>query len=98
MGLPIPPSPVASQALLTAFAERGIDWHPNQRVTSLTADRKVALLSDGGEMPYDLFLGVPAIRAPKLLEDSGMTEAKFVPVFILNRQHSKNWTSGVHQT
>src|SRR4029079_13594382 len=29
---------------------------------------------------YDLFLGVPAIRAPKLLEDSGMTEDGYVPV------------------
>ena len=26
-GVPIPPSPAASQALLAAFAERGIDWH-----------------------------------------------------------------------
>jgi sulfide:quinone oxidoreductase len=30
--------------------------------------------------PYDLFLGVPAIRAPKVLEESGMTEDGYVPV------------------
>src|SRR3954451_15615573 len=28
MGVPIPPSPPASKALLTAFDERGIEWHP----------------------------------------------------------------------
>ena len=26
--VPIPPSPDASKALLVAFEERGIDWHP----------------------------------------------------------------------
>ena len=29
---------------------------------------------------YDLFLGVPVIRAPKILEASGMTEDGYVPV------------------
>ena len=28
MPVPIPPSPAASEALLVAFAERGIEWHP----------------------------------------------------------------------
>ena len=30
LGVPIPPSPQASEALLTAFAERGIAWHPGR--------------------------------------------------------------------
>jgi hypothetical protein len=29
---PIPPSPEASAALVTAFAERGIEWHPPRGV------------------------------------------------------------------
>jgi sulfide:quinone oxidoreductase len=62
--LPIPPSPAASQALLTAFEERGIGWHPNRTVRRLDAGRHVALLADGTEMPYDLFLGVPTHRVP----------------------------------
>ena len=36
--------------------------------------------NDGRQYRYDLFLGVPAIRAPKVLEESGMTENKYVPV------------------
>src|SRR4029077_5022791 len=40
---PIPPSPEASAALLTAFAERGIEWHPDTLIRSLDADRKVAV-------------------------------------------------------
>src|SRR3984957_2367432 len=50
MGVPIPPSPAASEALLGAFAERGIDWHPEGLVRELDAVRNVALLGDGSEI------------------------------------------------
>ncbi len=79
-GVPIPPSPAASEALLVAFAERGIQWHPGRSVSSLDPDRKVAMLSDGTEMPYDLFLGVPVHRAPVVVEESGLTVDGWVPV------------------
>jgi sulfide:quinone oxidoreductase len=80
MGVPIPPSPAASAALLTAFAERGIAWHPGRVVRELDPGRQVALLSDGGEMPYDLFLGVPQHRVPSVVEQSGMTVDGWIPV------------------
>ena len=35
LGAPIPPSPQASAALLAAFAERGIAWHPGALVREL---------------------------------------------------------------
>ncbi len=77
---PIPPSPDASAALLTAFAERGIEWHPRREVRELDPARKVAILRDGGEMPYDLFLGVPVHRAPAVVVESGMTVDGWIPV------------------
>jgi sulfide:quinone oxidoreductase len=80
MGVPIPPSPQASQVLLAAFADRGIGWHPGQLVRALDPDRRVALLSDGGEIPYDLFLGVPVHRAPAVVVESGMTVDGWIPV------------------
>lgn len=80
LGVPIPPSPAASEALLTAFAERGIDWHPGRSVRELDPARRVAILSDGSEMAYDLFLGVPVHRAPAVVEASGMTVDGWVPV------------------
>ena len=80
MGVPIPPSPAASSALLTAFAERGIDWHPESLVRALDPDRKVAVLADGRELPFDLFLGVPVHRAPQVVLDSGMTVDGWIPV------------------
>jgi len=80
LGLPIPPSPAASRALLTAFAERGIEWHPERLITGLDAERKVALLSNGDEMPYDLFLGIPVHRAPDVVVSSGLTVDGWIPV------------------
>ena len=78
--VPIPPSPDASKALLAAFAERGIDWHPQTLVRGLDPARQVAMLGDGAEMPYDLFLGVPTHRVPEVVAQSGMTVDGWIPV------------------
>jgi sulfide:quinone oxidoreductase len=77
---PIPPSPATSEALLSAFAERGIEFVAGRRVASLDAGRHVAVLDDGRELPFDLFLGVPKHRAPDVVIASGMTEDGYVPV------------------
>ena len=79
-GVPIPPSPAASEALLGAFAERSIHWCPERLVQALDPEQKVALLSDGTEMAYDLFLGVPVHRVPAVVEESGMTVNGWIPV------------------
>ena len=80
MGVPIPPSPAASEALLAAFAERGIHWYPDRTVRELDPAQHVVRLSDGGDLPYDLFLGVPRHRAPAVVEESGMTVDGWIPV------------------
>jgi sulfide:quinone oxidoreductase len=77
---PVPPSPETSHALLTAFAERNITFVADRELKSVDTQRQVATIDDGREFPYDLFLGVPAIRAPKMLEESGMTVDGYVPV------------------
>ena len=77
---PIPPSPEASSALLEAFAERGIAWHPRREVRELDPLRHVAILGDDAEMPYDLFLAVPIHRAPAVVVQSGMTLDGWIPV------------------
>ena len=80
LGVPIPPSPGASQALLDTFAEQGITFVPNRAVLALDPARRVAILDDESELPYDLFLGVPRHRVPSVVEASGMTEGGWIPV------------------
>ncbi len=77
---PVPPSPDTSHALVTAFAERDIEFVAGRRPSSLDPARRVAVLDDGSEMPYDLFLGVPKHRAPDVVIASGMTEDGYIPV------------------
>lgn len=64
---PVPPSPETSQALLAAFAERDIAFTPGRLVTHLEPGRRVAVLDDGGEVPFDLFLAVPKHRVPDVV-------------------------------
>ena len=77
---PVPPSPQTSEALLEAFAERSIEFVPGARIASLDPGRKLVLLQDGSEVPYDLFLGVPKHRAPDVVLASGMSEDGYIPV------------------
>jgi sulfide:quinone oxidoreductase len=79
-GVPVPPSPETSRALIAAFAERDITFVPHRRVNALDAVRKAAILDDGTVVPFDLFLGVPKHRAPQMVEASGLAENGWVPV------------------
>jgi sulfide:quinone oxidoreductase len=77
---PVPPSPEASAALEREFAERDIDLITGRRVGAVDPERSVAVLDDGTEIPFDLFLGVPKHRAPDVVIASGMAEDGYVPV------------------
>jgi sulfide:quinone oxidoreductase len=77
---PVPPSPETSRALVAAFAERDIAFVPGRCVSSLDRERRVAVLDDASEMPYDLFLGVPKHRAPDVVLASGMAQDGYIPV------------------
>jgi sulfide:quinone oxidoreductase len=80
LGAPIPPSTQASEALLSAFAERQIEWRPDQLVVSLDPAAHVATTADGSTIAYDLFLGVPVHVAPEVVRRSGMCAEGWIPV------------------
>lgn len=92
-GIPIPPSPTTSKALLAAFAERGITFIPDRLVRALDPTRRVAMLDDGRELSYDLFLGVPKHCVPEVVAASGMAENGWIPV---NPQNLKTRFPGVY--
>jgi sulfide:quinone oxidoreductase len=94
-GTPIPPSPDTSTAILAAFAERGIRFVKDALVKALDPARKVAVLSDGTEMPYALFLGIPVHRVPQVVVESGLAAHPhdWVPV---NKQTLETRFPGVY--
>ncbi|MDO3626717.1 NAD(P)/FAD-dependent oxidoreductase [Mucilaginibacter sp. BT774] len=77
-GSPIPPSPDSSKALIKAFEERSIHFIPQHKVASLR--EKIAVLDDGTEIPFDLFLGIPKHVAPDVVQQSGLTVDGWIPV------------------
>jgi sulfide:quinone oxidoreductase len=80
LGAPIPPAPAASRALIDAFAERRIAFMPNRHVQALDLTRRVVILDDASELPYDLFLGVPKHRVPDVVARSGLAPDGWIPV------------------
>jgi sulfide:quinone oxidoreductase len=79
-GLPIPPSPDSSKALLKAFEERNIRFIPQRKVGSVDGNQKTVVLDDGTVLPCDLLLGVPKHVAPDVVLQSGLAENGWIPV------------------
>jgi sulfide:quinone oxidoreductase len=80
MPMPIPISKEASSGILAALEARDIGWWPESKVTSLDPSAKTATLADGRMIHYDLMLGVPVHRAPRVVEDSALAEDGWIPV------------------
>ena len=78
--LPIPPSYGTSKALLKAFKDKNISYIPEIMVGSIDPASKMAVLDDGSEVAFDLFLGVPEHRVPGVVEESGLVFDEWVPV------------------
>ena len=78
--MPIPPSYGTSKALLKSFQEKNISYIPEMMVDAIDAKRKVAVLDDGREMPFDLFLGIPEHCVPSVVEESGLVYDEWIPV------------------
>jgi sulfide:quinone oxidoreductase len=93
---PVPPSPVTSEALLAAFAERDITFIGASQVASLDPATHRAGLRNGDDIGYDLFLGVPIHRAPPVVVEAGLTEDGWVAVdpYRLTTKHPYVWSVG----
>ncbi|MDQ0094510.1 NAD(P)/FAD-dependent oxidoreductase [Paeniglutamicibacter psychrophenolicus] len=85
---PVPPVPAASEALIAAFAERGIAWHPQKVIERLEPASRELVMDDGTTMPFDLFLGVPRHVVPQVVAESGMAVEGWIPVDPLTLQTS----------
>ena len=79
-GVPIPPSPDGTRAILEKFSERGLDFVTERVITSLDHAKKATLYEDSTETPYGLFLGIPIHRVPTVVEEAGLSENDWIPV------------------
>ena len=78
--LPIPPSFGMSKSLLKAFKEKNINYMPEMMVGEIDPSKKLAVLDDGTELPFDLFLGIPEHCVPDVLQESGLLFDEWIPV------------------
>jgi sulfide:quinone oxidoreductase len=79
-GKPVPPSPETSEALLEAFAERGIKYVGQKRISAVDNERGIATLDDGSELAFDFFLGVPRHKVPDVLASTGLVGERWLSV------------------
>lgn len=77
---PIPPSPATSDALLAAFAERGIKYIPDLLVDAYDPESKRLTLIDESELPCDFFMCIPKHQVPQVVAESGLCKNGWVPV------------------
>jgi sulfide:quinone oxidoreductase len=80
MAAPVPITREVSQAILSALAERSIEYVPKQLVVGLDTGANEARLASGGSLPYDMFIGIPVHRVPEVVESSGLAVDGWVPV------------------
>lgn len=78
LSTPVPVSADLSQALINAFEQAGINLLLNRTVLALKDG--MAVLDDGSQLPYDLFLGIPKHKAPQVVIDSGIADGDWVPI------------------
>ncbi|HJU96809.1 MAG TPA: FAD-dependent oxidoreductase, partial [Jiangellaceae bacterium] len=72
MESPVPVSRETSEAIVRALGERDIGYTPGRHVHELDPGTHVAKLKTG-DLPYDLFIGIPVHRVPSVVEASGLT-------------------------
>jgi sulfide:quinone oxidoreductase len=80
MSAPVPVTKEVSRMFLAALEERGIQCTPKELVVGLDARERTALLASGGNVPYDLFIGIPIHRVPDVVNRSGLAGDGWVPV------------------
>jgi sulfide:quinone oxidoreductase len=80
MPSPVPISKEVSQGILEGLAVRGIDFLPETEIERIDPDDRAAVLRDGSRIDFDLFLGVPVHRAPKVVEGSPLAVDGWIPV------------------
>lgn len=65
--IPLPVSKASSDSLLELLHQHDIEFLPEHKVIALDVDKKQAVLEGREAMSYDLFIGVPIHKPPKVV-------------------------------
>lgn len=70
--------PEAGRKVTSLLADRGIDYHPAQKVKEI---RSKSVVTESGEINHDVVFAIPVHVVPRVLKDSGLVdESGWVPV------------------
>jgi sulfide:quinone oxidoreductase len=78
--MPIPISQMTSDALLVLLDHARVDASFSSMVSHLDPASRTAHLTDGRQLAYDLFLGIPVHCAPAVVLASDLAEDGWIPV------------------
>jgi sulfide:quinone oxidoreductase len=84
MGAPVPVDERVSAPILAALNERGIEYLAKRTVKHLDTRSEQAVFEDGGSIPYDLFIGIPVHRVPRVVAESGLATNGWIQVDTAN--------------
>ena len=67
--------------IVEGLAERGIGFHPQSEVERADRARRLVVMKNGSEVPYDLLIAVPPFAAPRAVRESGLAgPSGWIPV------------------
>ncbi len=78
--VPLPVAPGAAEEIRRRFAERGIELLTQHQVTALDPAARRAVIAGHEPLAYDLFIGVPHHRPPRVVRDSPLGQDGWIPV------------------
>jgi sulfide:quinone oxidoreductase len=71
--LPMPVAgPMLGNAVKQMVEARGIGFHPQMKITSVSGQTKELIFENGRRVSYDLLIAIPPHRAPQVVKDSGL--------------------------
>ncbi len=72
--------PDMGNAVIGMLKEKNIEYHPQHKLQKIDSGTR-QIVSDGGQAPFDLLVGIPPHAAPKVVREAGLTdETGWVPV------------------
>lgn len=72
--------PAMAEAVKSLLAEREIPYRPLTETRAIDAEAKELVLGSGERVPFDLLVAVPPHRAPRVVQEAGLTNgAGWIP-------------------